>query len=262
MIKRAHLRLGSRKWNPTIYKGGTEYKAVNIYGNYAEYEDSGIPKIPSGYTLVPYIECLSGMAYINTGLFADKTTRVVADLTFPSSNSTYPRIFTSGNEYTYCLGLYIESGTQIRMKYFTGGGWPDVAVEYSYSNNLANKRILFDYVPQEGLYVEYNLLIQHVTSGEARTSPGHIMLLINSKATSSSNIDAVGTKTTEYCRCKQHEWRIYTGGELVSNLFPVTRDSDSEPGLYDTVRELFFTSPNGNHFTAGSGEWTPHPPAE
>ena len=36
MIKRGHFRIGSNKWNPTIYKGGTEYKAVNVHGYYAE----------------------------------------------------------------------------------------------------------------------------------------------------------------------------------------------------------------------------------
>jgi len=263
MIKRAHLRLGSRKWNPTIYKGGTEYKAVNIYGNYAEYEDSGKPRIPSGYTLVPYIESNRNVSgniapYINTGLYADKTTRVVCDLSFPSSNSIHPRFWSSGQIYTYCSSVSLENTNQIRVKNFASTSWPNVYSDSNYTQKFANKRLLIDYNPYSGLKIEYDRIIYfNATTGTPRTSPGHIILNWASEATAGGDPDYVGTDMNGYGAFKHHEWQIYTGGELVSHLFPVTRDSDSEAGLYDTVRKIFLASPRG-HFTAGTGEWTPH----
>lgn len=263
MIRRGHFRLGSRKWNPTIYKGGTEYKAVNLYGYYDEYYDSGKPRIPSGYTLVPYIESnrnvIGNIApYINTGLYADKTTRVICDLTFPSSNSIHPRFWSSGQIYTYCSSVSLEGTNQIRVKNFSGTSWPNASYNSNYNNVFANKRLLIDYDPYFGLRLEYDRLIHfNATSGDPRTSPGHIILNWASEATAGGDPDLVGTDMNGYGAFKHHEWQIYTGGELVSHLFPVVRDSDSEPGLYDTVRKIFLPSARG-HFTAGTGEWTPH----
>ena len=45
---------------------------------------------------------------------------------------------------------------------------------------------------------------------------------------------------------------LYSKDECVRNLFPVIRNSDSKPGLYDTVTGTFFTNAGTGEFTYGS----------
>ena len=44
--------------------------------------------------------------------------------------------------------------------------------------------------------------------------------------------------------------KIYNGATLVRNFIPLLRDSDSVPGMYDTVNDVFYTNAGSGSFTA------------
>lgn len=46
--------------------------------------------------------------------------------------------------------------------------------------------------------------------------------------------------------------KLFTGQTLVRNFIPCIRKSDNEPGLYDTINNIFYTNQGTGKFSYGS----------
>lgn len=60
-----------------------------------------------------------------------------------------------------------------------------------------------------------------------------------------------GNNVTELATTKIYYAKFWLNGELVRNLIPVMRNSDSKVGMYDTVARQFFTNAGTGEFIAG-----------
>jgi hypothetical protein len=60
-----------------------------------------------------------------------------------------------------------------------------------------------------------------------------------------------GTPNSPIANMKLYEWRVFTDGILISNAIPCYRIADTVIGLYDIVRDVFYTNAGGGSFTKG-----------
>lgn len=208
--------------NKMYYGGNVVYLAVNG-------EEPPTPVLPSGYTEVEYIQNTS-TAYIDTNLQLYSSTtnsfEVEAKLIAAEHDSSpYQNVFSSMSEdgepyqgftYRYQVGNLV--GTSI----------PNGQNTFTIVNNDDSTQTVT------------------VTSSASQRTYTHTYPLTLFCGLNSSRSPFRWTNSKfYYCKVKMND-------ELVRDLVPCTRDSDSKAGMYDIVNNVFYGSANNYNFVAGN----------
>ena len=200
------------------------------------YPQSQPSRLPVGYTEVEYIRQNSNYnAYINTGV-----------ILFDSTNNTYTVTTKLASEFHSNLGCatiiscervnspydglgyrYKCSSTVDELEFF--GGHPNYSSS-SVDNGDGTRTITFTSTGNSSFTTDVPLSYMAAFSS---TTYGANASWRHSDATIYSST-------------------VVKNGVTVRDFVPAKRNSDSVYGLYDLINDVFYTSPNGNNFIAGS----------
>lgn len=181
--------------------------------------------LPSEYRQVEYIQSAVG-AYIDSGI------KMSDEMTFEVDFQLIEVIaakYIMGVFNISAFYLYAASASQhIYFQTAFGTGWQNT------SKVVDTNRHVFQYAISNGVMT----LSDYGTAFFSRT----VSVL------SQNGILVAGSSNAALSRCKTYGAKFTVNGLLVSNLIPCVRIADSVAGMYDTVRNQFFTS-------AGSGSF-------
>lgn len=224
-------------WQDVILSGNTALTLVNAKAdglNYVKlFGECEQKTLPNGYTALEYIQS-SGTQYINTDIQGEA--KVVIDCQGVSSSSTSEIIIGS---YTYPPSFFGQAGS-------TG--------KYGFNANALTD---VDYTTRKTFTINFNddatvqydsTTIQYTDSGTLYTSANYA--LFRAMARSASNY--------YYAKARIYSVTFEQNGVYVAKMYPAKRDSDNALGMYDTVRNTFYTNAGTGAFIAGD-EITPTP---
>ena len=192
---------------------------------------------------------------------------------FLGSNQVYP----SGSQETYTQVEYIENSSNAYINlevdpYDTLGN--SFTIEATFSSYTQSN---FGYLastesvtsPYYGFVFRWNSSVLEFDGASLRADTtatnvpnqdGTSAITISSTSTTTSNNN---TPITLFCGLngsspwrngmgRLYSFRMVLNNVTVRDMIPVVRDSDSKAGMYDRVNDVFYASPNGVLFTAGS----------
>lgn len=226
--------------------GEADETLTDAVGSLIDGYGGGGSVLPAGYTQIEYLES-SGTQWIDTGLYPDNTCSIDVEYRFIGSTVNYPALYgvTLSGGGTLYLNIYktapnsfgvIESNFNL----FWG-------VEQKYNNTLianAKTRIIHDV---NGLKCYDNESYEVSGTGDITvTDPAGTIALFGRKSAS--------TGAASYLAIARiYRFRFSLDGALTADLVPAIRDSDSKPGMYDIVRNEFYTNAGTGEFTVPSG---------
>lgn len=195
-------------------------------------------ELPTGYTLVEYIENVSS-AYINTGVNAANDIGIHIE---------YEDNYTYGSSSNYVVGARATSSSTILIGISGSSSGNTSNISYNGSSvNLGvtrskGKKYVVD-LQADSTGLDYRYVID---GSESKT--GRITKTLSATSTpiclfgfNSSNIK----KNTRINRC------YITDGDDVVRYFLPCKNASNVVGLYDCVNEVFYGSSNSYTFTAG-----------
>ena len=174
--------------------------------------------LPSGYVLQEYISS-NGMQYIDTGLYAKSTTKVVIDCEITYSSS-----------WTMIFGSY-DTG-----KYFSW--WTDGATIYAYYGSA--------YKTAVGPTGRITL-----TADKTKWTAGNKAFTFSSSSFTASSKMLIfrvnNGGSYDNATMKLYSCQIYDNGKLVRDFVPC-KDSSGVAGLYDVVNSKFYKNAGTGNF--------------
>lgn len=187
--------------------------------------------LPSGYNQVEYIES-SGTQYINTGVKPNTNTRMVLTAQVLSSQKTeghLASVVTSDAALFFVLSLRPVSGIMTyATRYGTSALSPFPTSVTPYGKHVFDKNKGVTKIDAETVTV---------TSGAFQIDK---QLTLFARNAASGKIDA-------FTSMKLYECKIYDGTTLIRDFVPCRR-TNTTPGLYDLVNNVFYEN-------AGSGDF-------
>lgn len=193
-------------------------------------------RLPSGYTELEYIQNPS-TAYINTNIYASTLTRLEEDISIDVITRQV-RLFGSQSDSAdnQCFTVYISDG----LKY--GFGIKDGSGQWSWStiepvvdrrvkivvDHKIHKLLIDDY----HLHYEANLPTPTKNSLYTISLPGH-------------------SNGSQPAQCKIYNFKLFENGVSLASMIPAKRNNDNKIGLYDVIRQQFFSSASAVEFIAG-----------
>lgn len=231
--------------NPVKLEAAKRLRKLTIYGNTIQ------RNLPEGYTQVEYLQS-TGTQWIVTDITSDQDTGIYLEAAFDEllpagshDTSGYRLIGCVNNNFG--IGEYPGTGEfNFMRKNGTGatvnsdiGVTADTA-KHTFKNNYLN----------DGLFV---LDDTEKTAPEATFTNNYGMAIFRTTYNSATNY------YNTPCKAKIYRIKISQGAEVVHDIFPCTRDSDSKPGMYDTLTDTFMTNAGTGEFTAGAEVTEPSP---
>ena len=199
---------------------------------------SGVPTL---YSVLEYLES-SGTQVIDTGQYAKLNSKFIADA-----------LYIPGNQggYAYILGCYNPLVAPLVISTST---YPSQSNSYSSFGNISDKatdKACLPYI--RGIITLDKNSCEVIYSGMDSTKS--IATLNATSLTENQNshicLFARGNNGAyeRFSKCRIYEYWYYEGDTLVQHMVPVIRNTDTKPGMYDTVSGTFYTN-------AGTGEFT------
>lgn len=231
--------------NPVTLEAAKRLRQLTIYGNTIQ------RNLPEGYTQVEYLQS-TGTQWIVTDITSDQDTGIYLEAAFDEllpagshDTSGYRLIGCVNNNFG--IGEHPSKGEfNFMRKNGTGatdncdiGVTADTA-KHTFKNNYLN----------DGLFVVDDT---EKTAPEATFTNNYGMAIFRTTYNSVTNY------YNTPCKAKIYRIKISQGAEVVHDIFPCTRDSDSKPGMYDTLTDTFMTNAGTGEFTAGAEVTEPSP---
>jgi hypothetical protein len=190
--------------------------------------------LPAEYQWVEYIAS-SGTQYIDTGIRATTTTRIILDFRYNPKPTT-----GSYNGYTHGSSnghfQFGANATDFYIMISKSSTWVDTGVP------VDTERHVWDLSKASPKLDD--TLINNTTTSAFVNNTNHGSLYLFARHTTSG--------PTYYCSMEVYSCRIYDGSTLVRDFVPALRVSDSVAGLYDLVNDSFYTNLGTGAFVAGS----------
>lgn len=217
-----------------------------IQNNYGEYtSDEGMDKLyieqtqpeedagdgsdsmlPAEYQQVEYIES-TGTQYIDTGYIPNSNTNIIFDFEYISGAS---------NKYIPILGQR-KTNTEKLFAFWVYESTGEVAVNFDKTDTLkiGNTNGVGRHVYKNigGNFYLDDQLISEISYNDFEAS--HTLAVFGLKTGAST------AEVRELCG-KAYSLKIYDNDILVRDLVPCYRKSDSVVGMYDTVKNVFYTN--------------------
>lgn len=193
-------------------------------------------RLPAGYQELEYIQQPSS-AFIDTLIYATPTTKLEIDFKLDVITRQV-RIFGSQSDISdyQCFVIYISDG----LKY--GFGIKDGSGQWSWSTidpNIDRRvKIIIDNNTSKLSINDYNQFymgnLPIITKNSLYTIslPGH-------------------SNGSQPAQCKIYNFKLFNNGSCVASMIPAQRISDNKIGMYDVVRNQFFSTANSVEFIAG-----------
>lgn len=192
-------------------------------------------KIPAEYQRVAFIQSTTNAYFELSGFSLTGADIVTADVTVNSSDTGWATIWCSrvaGTTDANVVFANTSDGTTVRSDYNTS----QTTCSWSYLGERHTFRLSKGNFALDGW--------QQIKRAEATfTTPAYTTLMC-------SNLN--GETPYNYCRGRIYLFRVERNDEVVLNLVPCYRVSDSRVGLYDTVSGTFYTYTGSGDFTAGT----------
>lgn len=180
-----------------------------------------------GYTSVSYIG-FTGTQYIDIGFKPNNNTRAVIDMYIPEGNgSDYVPVFgTRDAQNIRAFVLWQDANGNARHDYGDANRVSSIPLEGRLTVDV-NKNVLTigdrtDTMSAATFSCSYNMMLGTLTTGASLDDRRAVMDV--------------------------YSFKVYDNGELVRDMSPVVRDSDSKPGLYDSVNDVFYTNDGTGEF--------------
>jgi hypothetical protein len=203
--------------------------------------------LPDGYTK---LACLrnTGRSYINTGIILKQTykTECIFNITADTSNSWTGFYGAETGSENQCYSIYSRSGNNRRFCY-TLGNKDNVAS----SNYELNKvyRISTDNTAFNLYDMDSGTLVQTIVPQGTPADTRYNCWLFGINRSNS----LYGSTNTPV---KIYSFKIYNeNDELISYMIPARRNSDGVLGMYDNVRNTFYTNSGWDSFSFEPINW-------
>lgn len=215
-----------------IYLGSAEIAKAYL-GNDLVFQSGGSP-VPPTPTMIPYIRGGANGSYIDTGITADNTVKVIvwARNWNPGGGFLFGSRVAAAQD-TFGIGAHSAANTgRIRL-------------DYAQSNNtyaddqFTNLSHYHKYEWHQGILKVDDEIVASITGSSFSNQYNIHLLGVNSAGT-----HANPTSDIDICACK-----IYKNGTLVRDYTAVNSPS---VGLFDTVSNTLFTNAGGGSFTYGT----------
>ena len=208
-------------------------------------------ELPSGYTRVNYIEAKTAnssaetLTGINTGIIAtDKTggeycfAQANADTSGVKTNGVYDSTVSDSNMRRWYMPYFETNQICVGWGAFVKGQTiANPTEKHVASTNKLNCRTCYI----DGVKIDNNDQLETLSlSGKAPIIIGSLGCPDGLQAIASQVVD-----------CKYYWVKLWQDQELVRNMVPVIRDSDSRPGFYDFVSEEYLTYEGAVDFIYG-----------
>jgi len=203
-------------------------------------------ELPAAYQEIEYLES-TGSQYINTGFILDFNTRVVCDMALTSQTTgimLWGAIGSTPNILEY--SCYVNS-SKIRPYFQVNSS----TYYQFYSDTLLTNQLIhidFDVKPDKQQIVTSqgsNAYTYDKTFNLTTSNTSDHNMFIFASSTNSGGVGWPGAS-------KLYNMKIYKNDELVRYFIPCYRKSDSKPGLYDLVNDVFYVNQaSGTEFTMG-----------
>ena len=227
----ANIRADFKFYNPNINQASQSGK---VY----KYELTAGSLVPSGYTQVEYVQS-TGSQYINTTLV-------------PATDFSYfikwrDDIINGSN---YVFASRVAAGETLYQG-ITGAVATQVISVLKHSTATTSNFRQAGYIYES--YASYNAsttgvsYLKCLTTGDTWTGTQSSE---SSGATAPIYVFAVNSSQI-HSGISVYILKLWNNGILERNLIPAVRNSDSKPGLYDTVHDVFYPSNSSSNFVAG-----------
>lgn len=187
-------------------------------------------RLPIGYRELEYLES-SGTQYIDTGVIP------VSDyeyfVSFELKAFTKPNIALSFVFASYAVSNRYNIQARENQFYFQTGAGNSIIVQAE-----LNKR--YDFKANDNKYIINGTSYQTGTSFVSGGNGRSFQIFYDSRY--GSNTQAIMKLFSSW---------IYNNGAKVRNFIPAERTSDSKPGLYDTINDVFYVNQGTGEFIKG-----------
>lgn len=190
--------------------------------------DNNVSRLPSEYQEVEYLES-SGTQYIDTGVYCNHNMTFSTGIAkVQNINTTWFGSRNSGNYATKNEHLYLNQNTRTITLYTTTADLANADFSLNY---------ITDITPQIGTRYD----IRDMTCVETMNDAIYPLFLFGL-----NNIGTPSLTPTRlyYLIIKENQVTLY-------HFIPVVRKSDSKPGMYDLVNDVFYTNAGTGEFTYG-----------
>lgn len=202
----------------------------SVLGYVTDYQDvqTGGGSLPEGYKELEYIES-SGTQYIDTGFYPTDKTKIEANLTVTSKDSSGNAIFGGRTEaYNSSFGLWLLPAA--------------VVSEYGSANQNFSVNISGDVeIVKDGATLTINGSVYN-NSAASPFSSGRTMYI--------GAFNLPGALDTRMFKGKIKKFRIYDNEVLTRDYIPCT-SAEGTVGLYDLVKKQFYINAGMGSFQAG-----------
>ena len=182
----------------------------------------------AGYTQLEYITS-PGQSLIVTDLYANERSKLEATLQFSQNNVSYPRMITAGyDNQTQSYSSSFETGVTgtLHVSYGNNGSW-------TIYNNIHGDYNIHTYTfDKDKFYMDGTLIGSGPGTSFTSTAPFTIFGEANRRT---SNVESKG---------RVYHMTFWQDDVLIADMYPV-KDSNSVCGMYDVIRDKFFTPTNG-----------------
>lgn len=196
-----------------------------------------VPNVPDGYTEVEYLES-TGTQYIRTGIFAgtasaSRGVRTTIDTSVQVTLPVSKRTLCGANPANY-FGVTAEG------VYECSSAASSIAPSADAFDHIFHDCSIND-VGDATMYLYVNDVLAASRNANAVGDDGEIMLFTLGKET--------GVYSTNFnMSMKMKKFTITKNDVVVGEFIPCVRNSDNEPGMYDTVTQAFFTNDGTGEF--------------
>ena len=211
------------------------------------YEDDGTlieQRVPEEYAQIEYVGTHNnGDLYIDTEYLVKPNTRVICDARIKSSDSKqWSCLFGTNHNGTDPFLFYVFYDSIAEAYYSNGNGSSAVNTNFVYNTKVRIE------TNSTGVSWSVNgkMVDQIVLSKEQTTSMTTSHLFLFNAASGETNSTA-----NSWCWADIYGFKIYEDDTLIADLVPCYRKSDNVGGLYDTIRNKFFTSATSTALTKG-----------
>lgn len=220
-----------------VYVGSVQYSSV-YYGSTLIWQANTGP-LPAGYTQLEYISSTStGGQYIDLNILLYDVLNKQYDIAMKfnlkgagqDNNAQYTMFGCQDNSGSPWPGTFIRNNRgNIQARYIGGSAKDNILGQI---NNIIE---LPEQTPPNKNVYNYN------NGGKTHTWGTSLFCLFNS---------ADKTVVQRFCEADLYYFKLFVEGVLVRDMIPCI-DPNNVVGLYDTVNNVFYSSPNGAAFVAG-----------
>ena len=191
-------------------------------------------RVPVGYRELEYIES-TDYQYIDTGIYPNQNIGVDVDFKPIVRGTIFGVALNNGCYY----GINLHRNLVFEV-YWGNSGTKALMSNTPYALDTQIYNLRFNVNNSKKVYVDSTQVCDLTTFSSNPSSNSYSIYLFR-----------LNGDYTQYISSKLYKCKMYDNTTIVRNFIPVERQSDSKPGLYDTVNNVFYTNSGTGEFVKG-----------